>query len=100
MNREATQAVEPTPASFGQVAARTASHETQRRTVVSLFSGCGGMDLGFLGGFRFGGKFYQQQPFAVVWANDINGLACDTYAANLGDEHLHRGSIVDVMDTS
>ena len=70
-----------------------------RRTVVSLFSGCGGMDLGFRGGFSFGGSFYDRLPFDIVWANDIDGLACDTYAANLGEAHLHRGSIVDVMDT-
>jgi hypothetical protein len=30
-------------------------------TVVSLFSGCGGMDLGFLGGFEFLGKKYKKQ---------------------------------------
>ncbi len=35
----------------------------------------------------------------VLWANDIDGLACDTYAANLGDDHPHRGSIIDVLDT-
>lgn len=69
------------------------------RTVVSLFSGCGGMDLGFRGGFSFGGSFYDRLPFEIVWANDIDGLACDTYAANLGEAHLHRGSIADVMDT-
>ncbi len=70
-----------------------------RHSVVSLFSGCGGMDLGFIGGFPFGGRFYDGLPFKIVWANDIDRLACDTYAANLGDEHLHRGSIVDLMDT-
>ena len=73
--------------------------KAQRRTVVSLFSGCGGMDLGFRGGFSFGGESYDRLPFDVVWANDIDGLACDTYAANLGEAHLQRGSIVDVMDT-
>ena len=57
------------------------------------------MDLGFIGGFPFGGQFYDALPFKVAWANDIDSLACDTYAANFGDEHLHRGSIVDVMDT-
>lgn len=68
-------------------------------SVVSLFSGCGGMDLGFLGGFRFGGRLYRRLPFEVLWANDIDKLACDTYAANLGAEHLHRGCIVDAMAT-
>ena len=76
-----------------------AAGQSKQHTVVSLFSGCGGMDLGFRGGFPFGGKFHQRLPFEVVWANDINESACDTYAANLGEDHLHRGSIVDVMDT-
>ena len=58
--------------------------QSKKHTVVSLFSGCGGMDLGFRGGFPFGGKFHQRLPFEVVWANDINESACDTYAANLG----------------
>ena len=70
-----------------------------KHTVVSLFSGCGGMDLGFRGGFSFGGKRYRRLPFDVVWANDVDALACDTYAANLGEGHLHRGSIVDVTHT-
>ncbi|MCY3821015.1 MAG: DNA cytosine methyltransferase [Gammaproteobacteria bacterium] len=67
--------------------------------VVSLFSGCGGMDLGFLGGFAFGGKFYDDLPFEIVWANDIDRLACDTYAANFGANTLHRGDVDDVIDT-
>ena len=76
-----------------------AKGKSPKHAVVSLFSGCGGMDLGFLGGFRFGGKRYSSLPFEIVWANDIDGLACDTYSKNLGHEHLQRGSIVDVMDT-
>ena len=71
----------------------------KRRSVVSLFSGCGGMDLGFQGGFSFGGKQYDRLPFDVVWANDIDPLACATYAENLGDGNLHRGDIVEAMDT-
>lgn len=50
---------------------------------ISLFSGAGGMDLGFR---RAGVK--------VVWANDFNAAACETYKANFGDE-IHHGSITD-----
>ncbi|STY99768.1 Uncharacterised protein [Moraxella lacunata] len=31
--------------------------------VISLFSGCGGMDLGFVGNFKSLGNFYPKQPF-------------------------------------
>jgi len=42
-------------------------------SVVSLFSGCSGSDLGF-----------DQAGFDIVFANEINGAACDTYEANFG----------------
>ena len=38
-----------------------------------MFSGCGGMDLGFTGGFEIFGRRYRSLPFEVVWANDTNG---------------------------
>jgi len=53
-------------------------------TVVSLFSGCGGMDLGFL-----------QAGFDVIWANDIDHAACETYKQNLGS-HIVEGDIEDI----
>lgn len=54
--------------------------------VVSLFSGCGGMDLGFKGGFKSLGKSYGPNPFEIIWANDFNEAACRTYRRNLGGE--------------
>ena len=39
--------------------------------VVSLFSGCGGLDLGIEGGFDYLGNHYHKNPFKVIWANDI-----------------------------
>ncbi len=99
MSRGATRIIEPISANFEQLVNQLAGGEVERHSVVSLFSGCGGMDLGFLGGFPFGGEFYDRLPFEIVWANDIDRLACNTYAANFGDDHLHRGSIVDMLDT-
>jgi DNA (cytosine-5)-methyltransferase 1 len=60
--------------------------------VISLFSGCGGMDLGFIGGFEFLGKQYSKTPFDITWANDFNEAACRTYAKNIG-KHIHHGDI-------
>lgn len=48
--------------------------ERKQPRLVSMFSGCGGMDLGF-----------QQAGYDIVWANDINPDACSTYRANIGD---------------
>lgn len=42
--------------------------------LVSLFSGCGGMDIGF-----------EQAGFCRVWANDFDKDAQATFRANLGD---------------
>lgn len=54
-------------------------------SVVSLFAGCGGMDLGFIGGFNFLKKHYEKTGFQIVWANEINPAACKTYRRNFGD---------------
>jgi DNA (cytosine-5)-methyltransferase 1 len=50
--------------------------------VVSLFSGCGGGDLGLQGGFEFLGKKYKKLPYKFVWANDSYDLAVNTYRQN------------------
>ena len=48
--------------------------DTCEFTHVSLFSGCGGFDLGF-----------RQAGFRTVFANDIDVDACQSYRANLGE---------------
>lgn len=63
--------------------------------LVSLFSGCGGADYGFLGGFEFLGKKYPPLPFNVVWANDIDKHACIVYRENIGD-HIHHTDITKI----
>ena len=67
-----------------QASRKAKSGET--RTIVSMFSGCGGMDLGFTGGFQVLGGHYKRLPFDIVWANDNNRAACNTYRRNLGFE--------------
>lgn len=56
--------------------------------IVSLFSGAGGMDLGFI-----------QAGHHVVWANDSDKDAVETYKRNIGD-HIVHGRIEDVDITS
>ncbi len=52
--------------------------------VVSLFSGCGGLDLGLLGGFHYLNEHYHILPFKVVKGYDNDCKALDTYRLNLG----------------
>lgn len=47
---------------------------SNRPKVVSTFTGCGGMDLGF-----------ENAGFETVWANDFQELAVETYRRNFGD---------------
>lgn len=67
-------------------------------SVVSMFSGCGGMDLGFLGGFRFGERYYDRLPFEIAWANDVSVPACETYEHNL-KHPIIRGDVIDALET-
>lgn len=55
--------------------------------VISLFSGCGGLDLGF---FMAG--------FEILWANDFDKEACASYAKNIGN-HIVCKSIYEVDES-
>jgi DNA (cytosine-5)-methyltransferase 1 len=52
--------------------------------VASLFSGCGGLDLGFI-----------QAGYKVIWANDFFKEAVETYTNNIGD-HIVYGDITKI----
>ncbi|SKA11582.1 DNA (cytosine-5)-methyltransferase 1 [Pilibacter termitis] len=68
---------------------------TKPLNVVSLFSGAGGMDLGFRGGFEYLGEEYDKNPFNLVFANDIFQQAADVYEANF-EHKVERRSIADL----
>lgn len=51
-------------------------------SVCSLFSGIGGIDLGFM-----------QAGFDIVWANEKDAAACRTYRHNLKGSPLVEGDI-------
>lgn len=50
--------------------------------VASLFCGCGGSDLGTIGGFTYLGKDYARLPFDIVYAADFDAKAVETYNHN------------------
>lgn len=66
-------------------------------SVVSLFAGCGGMDLGFEGGFKTLGKKYKKNKFKVTWANDIEPNACRTYRSYFGHK-IVCGDITQILN--
>lgn len=53
--------------------------------VGSLFSGIGGIDLGF-----------EQAGFEIAWANDMDASACKTYRHNFPNTHLIEDDVRDV----
>src|SRR3989344_5062499 len=56
------------------------------RKSISLFTGAGGMDVGF-----------SRAGFDVVWANEINNDACETYRLNHAG-HIECGDIRNFID--
>ena len=53
--------------------------------IITLFSGSGGLDLGF-----------KKSGFNVLWANEYDKSIWETYEKNNPDVHLDRRSIVDI----
>lgn len=59
----------------------------KKLTAVSLFSGAGGMDVGFV-----------RAGYAVLAGNEMDAYACKTYKANHPESELHEGDINEHMD--
>ena len=67
--------------------------------VISLFSGCGGSDLGTLGGFTYLKKKYKRLSTEIVHASDIDAKAVGTYNKNLS-LFKHKASVADIRTLS
>lgn len=68
--------------------------EANRLKAISLFCGCGGADLGLIGGFKYLGKEYGENPVDIVHASDIDKKAVLTYNENFE----HKAVCEDVRD--
>lgn len=64
--------------------------------VVSLFCGCGGADLGTIGGFIFNKREYEKHPCRLVYACDIDQKAIDSYKLNFDEEKIVCADICEV----
>ena len=64
--------------------------------VVSLFCGCGGVDLGTIGGFTFNKKIYASHPCKLVYACDIDQKAVDSHKLNFSVNNTVCADICDV----
>lgn len=62
--------------------------------VASLFCGCGGMDLGVIGGFSYLGKEYKENPFEIVYAVDNDEYCTKIY----NDNFAHKCVVNDVRN--
>lgn len=57
-----------------------------------MFCGCGGMDLGILGGFEYLGKRYAKLPFEIVYALDNDEYCTKIY----NDNFKHKCVVQDI----
>lgn len=53
--------------------------------VVSLFCGCGGADQGCIGNFDYNNHHYEQLPFSIIYATDIDQKGLNSYQLNFHD---------------
>jgi DNA (cytosine-5)-methyltransferase 1 len=60
----------------------------KKPTIVSLFTGAGGLDIGF-----------HQSGFRSVWANDFNADACATFELNHGPDIIHCGDLLGHLES-
>ena len=73
---------------------RRKSTPISTHSIVSMFAGCGGLDLGFLGNFSLHGEKYPKLAFSILKAYDHDATCIKTYTDNIGSH----GEVADLAD--
>ncbi|MGV2124018.1 DNA cytosine methyltransferase [Agrobacterium vitis] len=74
------------------ITSEEAQRDSNGYSTVSLFCGCGGLDLGFKGDFRYRGIEFQKHPFDIRAAYDFDAKCIETYRKNIS---IH-GEVLDL----
>lgn len=77
----------------------TSRSRQTKHSVVSFFAGCGGLDLGFIGGFQYKDERLPSLPFEIVAAYDFDSKCVETYNSNIGN-HAEVKDLAHVCSTS
>ena len=64
----------------------SANKDNTSYSVVSYFCGCGGLDLGFRGGFKYHNEDYRKLPFNILKAYDNEPRCIETYNNYFGHD--------------
>lgn len=68
--------------------------------VMSVFSGCGGADLGIHGDFEYNNRYYESLPYNIIYALDIDAKALETYKENFKCNTVVCGDITEIPSES
>ena len=66
----------------------------ERLKTLSLFCGCGGMDLGLTGGFKYLSKTYSPNPVEIVFSTDYDPYSVKIYNHNFS----HQAYLKDIKE--
>lgn len=73
-----------------------ANKQKPHHSVVSYFCGCGGLDLGFRGDFRYHDENYERLPFDIMAAYDHEERCVETYNGYFGKGHATRSDLANI----
>ncbi len=70
---------------INKTSTKSPRNNSRKHSVVSFFCGCGGLDLGFVGGFSYKGIHIPELPFEMLAAYDSDDKCIQTYHQNISD---------------